>query len=83
MIGLSLALAGLLTLIVLMVLLVVHVWTASNPATRARREVEDAYDAVDDVLMRARSEMEHVAYWGKRARQPMSDNFGNWKGWWS
>lgn len=83
MISLGLVFVGLLTLIGLFGLLAIHIWTATTPAAWAQRELEDAYDAVDAVLMRARSEMDDVAYWGRRTRQPMSDNFGNWREWWS
>lgn len=77
----GLVLAGVVVVLLLLVCVVATVWLDTAPAARAQRELDDAHDAVDAVLTRARSEMEDVAYWDRRTRQRMSDSFGNWREW--
>lgn len=75
-------LAALIILIVLAAAVALAAWENSLSAERqVQYELDDAYDEVDDVLLRARSAMEDVAYRGGRARQPMSDRLGSWKEW--
>ena len=81
MLWFSLILGVLAILVVLLGVVALAAWEGGTPAA-AQRELDDAYDAVDAILMRAEAEMEDATYEDEDDLQPTAGNLGSWKEWW-